>query len=426
MELRLELEPSRMPMAVAFAETAAREAGLGELETGELTMSAEELFLALCSSMPGADIRLLFRNRRYAVDLLFQAPQPLSDLRIFNITSRPDLETEQGLAAIGLFLASRMCDQFDLRQLPGGRWEIMLRKDRSYPTASPLQSRFSGESCDWKVISDPPADAVAMFSALISEQYPAAQFPENFSPAGRLLDKLASGEYGVILALDQQGVQAGGLIWHCSEGHIVECYGPYLNCLEGPETLLTALCEKAAELFGRSDHHGMVLYAPQAPPAAAGFDPAGNLETVNGRVWAGYRMMGEDFGAAALVPESLMPFYTAACADLALPRDISICHYNSGQGDGLTLFSTRLDRATGMARLTPLLIGRDAGPVLDEHLHLLDSERFCTTCCVLDTGRPFDTLLVPRLLHHGFVPRLLIPWGGAGDQIHLYRVLKSR
>ena len=424
MELNVELIPERMPVVVAFAESAAKSAGLAAAETTMLALSTEELFLALCSSIPGAGITVRFQDRRYAADLLFQVPQP-PDLRIFNITSRPDHETEEGLAEMGLFLASRACDQFSIRQMELGGWEIMLRKERSYP-APVQQSQPHPAVQTWQLTTTPAPDLVKQFSALITDSYAACQFPEEFTPPGRLLDKLASNEYGIILAQGEQGELAGGLIWHANEGRIVACFGPYLAGHTEPDQLTIALCEKVTEQFGRSNRLGLVLYAPQQSSVAAGFEAAGSLAIPGGTIWTGYRMLAEEFGADAAVATELMPFYTDWCSSMALARNIRAYHDDGETANGLTLFATRLNRSTGMARLTPLLVGRDAETVLEEHLQLLDQEQFSAIYCTVDTGRPFDALLAPHLLKRGFTPRMLVPWGGTGDLIHLYRAGGSR
>jgi hypothetical protein len=327
---------------------------------------------------------------------------------------------------MGLFLASRACDEFSVQQLSGGIWEIMLRKERSYPAVQQTFQSPHNQLQSWQLTSTPSPDAVKQFSGLIHEKYATAQFLEEFTPPGRLVDKLANNNYGVILAQDEDGELAGGLIWRTTERRIIECFGPYLQCLADPDLLVEALCEKVVELFGRSDRLGMVLYAPQQAPVSAGFEPAGALETPQGPVWTGYRMMAEEFGSKALVHQELLPFYTTLCSSMALARTIHEYHDDGESGDGLTLFGTRLNRTAGMARLTPLLVGRDAGQVLNEHLQLLDSERFSTIYCTLDTGRFFDALLAPHLLACGFTPCMLIPWGGTGDLLYLHRNRSSR
>lgn len=425
MELRIELIPARMPMAVSFVETAAKSAGLGSADIDKLVLSVEELFMALCSSLPDAEIALRCRDRRHAVDLLFQIPQPPPDLRIFNITARPDHDTEEGLAEMGLYLASRVCDQFGVRQLPLGGWEIMVRKERNYPpllSPAPLPAL---QCTDLQLTSTPPADAVKQLSLLIAACYAPCQFPEEFTPSGRLLDKLASGDYGVVAALDGEGQLAGGLIWRTGNGRIVECFGPYLNLTEGQEQLAVQLCESVVTHFGRSEQLGLVLYAPQQPPPTAGFEAAGNLATPDGTVWAGYCMLSEEFGSKASVPTELLPFYTAWSGAMALARTVSSYHDEGETGDGLTLFATRLDRTNGMARLTPLLVGRDAGTILAEHLQLFEQEGFRVVYCSIDTGRPFDALLTSHLLQSGFTPCMLVPWGGSGDLIQLHRTCRS-
>lgn len=421
MELHIELIPAQMPMAVTFVETVTKAAGMPEAETGMLVLSAEELFMTLCNSMPGVTITLRCRDRRHAVDMLLQIPQAPPDLRIFNITARLDHDSDQGLEQMGLYLASRACDQFGIRQLPMGGWEIMLRKERRYPAQSADTVPLPVSLANLLLTTTPAPEAVKQLSLLIAQQYAAFQFPEQFTPCGRLLDKLASDVYGVVLAHTENGIVAGGLLWRTDGERIVECFGPYLNVSEGHEQLSTLLCEKAVEQFGRSNRLGLVLYAPQRPPASAGFEEAGSLTTPSGSIWTGYCMLAEEFGAAASVPDALRPWYQEFCSSMALARQVHCYHDNGEGGDGLTLFAARLDRGTGMARLTPLLVGRDAAAVLAAHLELLESDGFSSVYCCLDTGHPFDALLAPYLLQQGFTPCLLVPWGGSGDLIHLVR-----
>ncbi len=176
--------------------------------------------------MPGAELIVGFLDRRYAVDLLFQIPRPPADLRIFNITARPDHDSEEGLAGMGLYLASRACDQFSIQQLASGSWKIMLRKERSYPPHPAAPATAHEAAATWQIAAVPAPDAVKQLSALIGDAYAALQFPETFTPPGRLLDKLASTEYGVILAQDPQGELAGGLIWRTGGGKVVNASAP--------------------------------------------------------------------------------------------------------------------------------------------------------------------------------------------------------
>jgi len=421
MELKLELDPARMPVAVAFVESAVRSAGFEEREYALLTLSVEELFLALCNAMPGCEAGLTFRNLRYAAEVCFRFPQPPPDLRIFNITTRPDHESDEGLANMGLFLASRACEQFSVQQTEQGSWEIQLRKERRYPVTEQLQRLSAVSNKPWSVSVSAAPDAVKQLSDLIAAQYAATQFPEEFTPPGLLLDKLASSDYGVILAQSEQGELAGGLIWRTTERRIVECFGPYLNSPADPALLVDALCEQLCLRFGRSSYLGMMLYAPQAVLASAGFEPSGSLDTISGTIWTGDRMLAEEFGAVAWLPEELVSFYRHWSDGMALTRQLRVYHDSGESGNGLTLFGARLNRAAGMAHLSPLLVGRDADQVLAEHLDLLDSDGYTTVCCTLDTGRPFDSLLGPHLLARGFIPRILVPWGGKGDLLQLYR-----
>lgn len=422
MELKLELEPTRMPVAVSFAESAARSAGFEERGLSLLALSVEELFLALCDAMPGLEAELVFRDLRYAVSLAFRFPQPPPDLKVFNITARPDHESDQGLSSMGLFLASRACDQFSVQQLQGGSWEIRLLKERNYPEdAQQDETDDPATQNTWDIVDIPSPGLVKQLSTLIACRYQSAQFPEEFTPQGKLLDKLASNRYGVIAAQTDKGELVGGLIWRTTAKKVVECFGPYLNKPGDPLLLTDTLCERLFRLFGRSNHSGIVVYSPQALLPSSGFEPSGSIETRHGTIWAGYRMLDEEFGAVAYLSSDLMPFYNNFCNNMALARETREYHDSGEAGDGLTLLSARLDRASGAAYFTPLLVGRDAGQVIAEHLQLFDAEGYTTVCCMIDTGRPFDSLLTPHLLTNGFIPRILIPWGGTGDLIQLFR-----
>ena len=421
MELSIELIPTGMPVAVAFAEQAAKAAGLETSAAAMLALSTEELFMSLCNSIPERTIILGFKDRRHAVDLTFFVPQPPPDLGIFNITSRPDHATEEGLAGMGLYLASRACDQFSVRRQPNGGWEILLRKERSYPRQETTSTENSTIVTDWRITSDAGPEPLKQLSQLIGRRYSACQFPEEFTPSGRLLDKLAGGHYGAVVAEAVDGRLAGGMIWHIGNNRIVHCFGPYLTETMNNEQLSIELCEKLTELFGRSERLGLLIQSPLPLPPAAGFEASGSVITPSGELWCGYRMLTEEFGAVAVVAEELLPFYEHLSNSMALARNLRPYRDSGESGDGTTLFATRLNRVGAMAHLRPLLVGRDAGMVLEDHLRLLDSERFSAVYCQLDTGRPYDALLAPHLLKQGFSPRILVPWGGSGDLILLFR-----
>ncbi len=420
-ELKLPLNPGMMHLAVSFAETAAKMAALAERETVLLALGVEELFMALCKTMEGSPVEILFRDCRFAVEIIFRFRQPPPDLKVFNITSRPGHDTDEDLENIGLFLASRASDQFDIRKLNGECWEIMLRKERQYPTSESPECTKRQTIAKWKISLSPSSPSVKTLSDLIALDYRSAQFPEEFTPAGRLLDKIASGDYGAIIAEDKNGAVAGGLIWRTTESHLVECFGPYIGEAAERERLAIELCEAVTALFGRSGHNGMILYAPVPPPLDAGFETAGSIETSECAIWAGYRMMKEEFGSIAYIASGLLQYYTERSAAMALAREIKDYRDDGETGDGLTLFASRLNRSAGLAQLKPLLTGKDADSVLKEHLELLDHSGYLTTVCLLDTGRPFDSLLVPHLISRGFCPVMLVPWGGIGDIIHLQR-----
>lgn len=426
MELKLLLEPALMPMAVTFSETAARLADFGERERSMLALSVEELFMALCNSMEGTEIQLTCLNLRYAIDIIFRFNQPPPDLRVFNITSRPGHDSEDELQTMGLFLASRASDQFSIRRLQHKEgWEITLRKERDYPQQ--IENSYTTPSTEGPFsISPPSPSAVKALSALIARDFKFAQLPEELTPQGRLLDKVASGQYGVILTENSKGQTAGGIVWRTTEQRIVECFGPYIGDISERAILASQLCEELVTKFGRELKNGMLLYAPEPPPPDAGFEPAGSFETPEGYVWAGYRMMREEYGSVAHIAPELIAFYSAHVNSMALARDIREYMDNGETGDGLTLFSTRLDRTAGVAMLRPMLAGKDAATVLREHLALFDSSGFSKTVCLIDTGRPFDSLIAPHLITTGFIPKMLVPWGGEGDIIHLERRYQSQ
>lgn len=141
-----------IPLATSFAEKAAVAQGLGEPEALALTLAAEEVFSYLCRVVPpeGGGIEIHSSRGGYYVRLDFVFPAAALDMRMFNITATLSLADDNDLDQMGLLLASRSVDRFQMEPAEGNRLRLTLIKEKTYP---PFQE-----------LPLPPVPAFAQFS----------------------------------------------------------------------------------------------------------------------------------------------------------------------------------------------------------------------------------------------------------------------
>ena len=128
-----------------------------------------------------------------------------------------------------------------------------------------------------------------------------------------------------------------------------------------------------------------------------------------------YRQLEEDNGTAVYAHPELAPFLRKAYRQLCLPRQI---HEVAYQGETLperSAFATQLDPGKKHAQLRSLWVGADAARTLQEHVLVLKQEGFVDIVFLLELAESREAVLGAALLAAGFLPKVVLPWGGKAD-----------
>ena len=76
---------------------------------------------------------------------------------------------------------------------------------------------------------------------------------------------------------------------------------------------------------------------------------------------------------------------------------------------------TKFERTHRTATIWPVCHGRDIGPNIAAHLEMLKRENTGGIFFSLDLGRPWQAEFAAPAIDAGFTPRVVLPYGGAGD-----------
>lgn len=209
-ELIVPLDVSMTGMATRFAEEAGKAAGLAQGQQMKLAVAVEELFVFLASDgREGETAKLVSVNGNYYVKLACMFPLRSLPTALFNITARMEYDDENALDQLGLFLASRAVDRFELVKNELAL-EIRLIVEKEYPLVTTSgDALFAGSYHladgagvqEWKQLA---LQTYARYGVLAPAfmQYP-----------GKVADMIGSGDYDVVVATDDKGNMAGGVMW---------------------------------------------------------------------------------------------------------------------------------------------------------------------------------------------------------------------
>jgi len=134
-------------------------------------------------------------------------------------------------------------------------------------------------------------------------------------------------------------------------------------------------------------------------------------------VTAYFRQMQEDLGTISWCHPELEPFLAREYDRLSLPRDLLLVQDQGESKNPNSVLSAEFDRLQGMVRLQLLHPGKDAAENLERHLKLFENESIHTVLFVMDLGVKWHADIAPALSLNGFTPKMVIPYGGEGDQV---------
>lgn len=416
-ELSLALVPQMLPTAVSFAEQSGKAFGLGQIRQQKLAQAVEKLFSFLVAhDTQGSMVRLLCWDGGFYVKLDCIFPINVLPAAAFNITAKEQYEDEDCLEKLGMLLAVRAVDRIDVVRKHHNLLEVSLVVEKEFAIgACSLTPLLASERYTVKNVG---MEEIKQFAQRVTADY-GVDAPAFFKFPGKVVNMVSSSEYNAALAIDGKGNVGAGVLWR-QMGKMVEFYGPYLFAKQAG--LAQAVTDAALAKLASTKAVCMVSMQPTADIPQGYFEILGDImfqkpdsRQVQQRVL--YRQLDEDNGAVVYANPALHPFLQDCYNRLILPRTI-IPADNAGENlPKRSAFSVALDWHQHQAVLSKLAVGQDAKNNLSEHVAFLRSEGVPNIFFQLDAGKNEEAILAPALLASGFVPRLVLPWGGKGDVV---------
>lgn len=428
--MTLPADAGFLPLATTFVEKAGTGLGLGRNEALALTLATEELFSYLCGlAAPDREVEIHCTGGGYYVRADFRFPVEDFNMQAFNLTATVSFDDEASLMEMGLLIAARSVDRFQVAE--GGEGvQLTLVKEKVYPEAEgdglppvpPLET-FS--------VRPPAAEELKLLVRLVTGRYPSHLMPPAFRYPGKVVDMVESGDYRAAAALGPGGEIGGGILWHWTGAKTVECFGPYLFDQPPGSRMAAELLEACLGAIARTHAVGLISRLPTEHLPADWFEPLGTVTLPREAgapplaLEARFRQMQEDPGATAWCHPELEAFLRDEYRRLVLPRDLrTVTDLGEGKPDSSVL-SAEVDRGRGVVTLRPIRTGRDAGENLANHLRLFEREPGMSLFFEMDTALPWQADFTPALLAQGFAPRMVLPYAGTGDLVLFQRAAEA-
>ncbi len=419
--LRLSAQTELVPVVTAFIEKASLASGSTETEALSMTLAGEEIFSYLSKAVSGQVLEILYSKASYYSQVTFRFTSQRIDWKAFNLTARVSPDEEASLEDLGLLIASRSVDRLSIRQEKTGGVSLTLIKEKSYPApaaGSPVRGRPLAEFS----VRVPYGEELKLFSERVSAYYPMERVPTALRFPGRMADLAIEGEYRAVLAIGPAGQMGGGIVWHGSGTKNVECFGPYLFDQDQDSPMAATLLDACLGAIGRTPAVCLINRFPGQHVPASYFEPLGTVTFFSGKgvpysVQAFFRQIQEDPGTSAWIHPELEPFLRGEFRRLVLPREIHLVRDRGERRNPSSVLSAEFDKLQGQVTLRPILSGSDVEENVSGHLELLRREGWPNIFFEMDLAQPWQADFTPALLKKGFIPRLILPYGGEGDVV---------
>ncbi|WP_163337678.1 hypothetical protein [Desulfopila sp. IMCC35008] len=401
-----------VPLAQALVENSSPLFGLDRDRTDRLIMAVEEVVMHLAHTAPGSEIILEIIPGGWNVTATLRFAADPSDLWAMNLTAAALTEDEFDLPHLGLLLASRMVDCFDV-QLQSRKVCLTLREDLAYPAATLEVSQRKAFEGPLSFIAKPDPDLVKEVCLLALGLYGPEHLHQSFFKPGKLADMVTRGDMNMAVALTQASELAGAVCWCGDSG--VTFFGPYIF-MQGDQ-LSSLLVEYLLQRVARTD--ARVLFSGRTtsdlPPGH--FEYLGayapSAKTPETPVW--YRHLGEDSGTSVWSHPEAVVFLEKSYQDLCLMRQIRVTKDLGEKLPERSVLFAQLRPRLGEALLVPLVGGRDMKTCLVDHVTTLHAEGFDRILFQTDLALGWQASLAQAALEASFSPRLILPYGGQSD-----------
>ena len=394
--------------------------GLDQSGALALTLATEEIFLYLCkvaSPDQGVEIRCSGGGYYVRADFLFSVED--FNMRAFNLTATVSIDDEVSLEEMGLLIASRSVERFQVSEDRGKGARLTLIKEKNYPELNAESVPEVKPMPEFSVRSPDPEE-LKIFVILLNSHYPEQIIPNAFKYPGKIVDMVNGGEYQVALALAPGGQVGGGIVWHWAGLKTIECFGPYIFNQGQGSSMPEDLVEACLGDIAKTPAVGLLNRIPTHDIPQQYFEPLGTLTIFNSRssvtsFTAYFRQLQEDPGAAVWSHPELETFLRTEYERLAFPREIRQVRDLGETKNPFSVLSAEFDRSQKMVTLRPIRPGADAEKNLVTHLKLIGREALSSIFFEMDLAEPWQTDFTPALLKNGFTPRMVLPYAGKGD-----------
>jgi len=434
--LRLAAEARFIPLVQGVVEQGAAAFGLERAKALRLTMAAEELLSHLAETSAGVVVDLTLTPGGWCVRADFSFAADPSDLWATNLAAREDIGPGRSMDRLGLLLAARMSDGFEIR-LDGRVVHLELRQDHAYEAVAPRPPRAADARGEVRVADDPEPALIREACALAVDHYPAHQVNETFFTPGKAAHMAARGDMSVAVAVDGAGAPAGLMTWRSPSERSVGFCGPYVFVRGGGTAgilearMLAAVARtRAVSLFSElatadltAENYELLGRLPLGRPGPRAEMPDDGTKEGPEAGRAGveldilFRHLREDSGRAIWAHRSLRPFLEAAYDRLVLMRDLREVDHAGADLPERSVFSARLRPELGIATLSPMVAGRDADQAVADHVRALTHDGYRSIFFRLDLAHGWQAALAGSLIRGGFSPRLVLPDAGQSDMV---------
>lgn len=420
--LSVNLDRAFLHLATSFVENAAMGFGLERSRALSLTLATEEIYSYLCRvSSPDHWVEIVCTGSVYYVQAEFRFSLEDFNMRAFNLTSTVATDDEESLDEMGLLIASRAVERFEVREESGGGLTLSLIKEKAYPAVTETPNLITKTLPAYEV-REPVPEEVKLFCLLVNQHYGKQVIPTFLSYPGKVVDMVKAGALCVLLAAGADGHLGGGIAWHWPSARLVECFGPFLFGGQQVPAMAPDLIEACLAAIGRTPAVGLINWVPTAELPQEHFEALGRLDLsmpdgARGCQTASFRQMQEDPGDSVWAHAALRDFLAAEYERLVLPREILVVSEGGESKVSFSVLSAQFDRSQSRVTLRPIRPGLDAYENIAGHLRLLRGEIIRNIFFEMDLARPWQADFTPALLGNGFVPRLILPYAGEGDLV---------
>jgi len=410
-----------LPAVTQCVETASLFFGLGRDESLKLRLAAEEIFSYLCDRVcRGKPVDMVCLGGLFYARVEFQFSVSALDMGALNMTTAVPVDGD--MTQMGLVLASRTVDRLYMTTGVPNSVVLAVEQDKAYPRLDGTSGKTVTARGALTVV-EPDAEEVRRFALQIGVGVPDPLRPDFFHYPGKVADRVAAGDCRALVARDEAGTLAGGILYRPLTERMVEVFSPCIFDPAREDDLAAALMEACLAKTARTKAVGLVNLTGLPASLRPQFETLGELTYArpNGAPLVGRafcRLLHEDPGCQVWTDAALMPYLEREYARLFLARDIrDVRSLGEKPGAGSSIFAAEIRRERSEAWLRPLWPGRDPGENLSRHIELCRQQSLANVFFTLDLGVVWHAHLVPVLMGRAFKPRVLLPFAGQADLV---------